>query len=173
MQVILNMSKIKTFFLIMILTLTGCSKSTNQLQLMVVDAQDIRAAVTAHQGQEAVLMNFWATWCQPCVEEFPMIARLGQEYKSQGLQTYFVSVDFFDTAKKVRSFLTEQGVTGISFVKEDGHDNEFIDQIHPGWSGAVPFTIVFSKTNHEIIDFWEGEADVGHFRSAIEKALQR
>lgn len=161
--------KSKYLLLTVFMFLASCERPT--LSLTETTADQILQSIEVHSGREAVLINFWATWCQPCVEEFPLIVALDKEYFSQGLKTYFISVDFTDSRNQVQTFLELQGVTGLSFLKTDGNDNDFINTIHPKWTGAVPFTLVFSKSEGEVIDYWEGAEKEIRFRTAIEKAL--
>ena len=117
------------------------------------------------------MINFWATYCAPCIEEFPMIVDLSNEYKDKGLKVYFVSADWSDREKEVLDFLKRQGFKGISFIKEEGNDNNFINEISKEWSGALPFTLVYDK-NGNLSDFWEMEKNKNRFESAIIKALE-
>ena len=160
------MKKLLPFLLIVIFS---CDKEN--LRLKTVDASDIIHQINKHKGSEAVLINFWATYCAPCIEEFPMIVDLSNEYKDQGLKVYFVSADWSDREKEVLDFLKRQGVKGISFIKEEGNDNNFINEISKEWSGALPFTIVYDK-NGNLSDFWEMEKNKNRFESAIIKALE-
>jgi thiol-disulfide isomerase/thioredoxin len=155
---------------VIIFSVPGCQKQT-ALSVDVASAAEIKERINAHQGQQAVLVNFWATWCQPCVEEFPMITDLATQYEPEGLKVYYVSVDFIDNLEGVKTFLTKMGVHEASFIKPDGNDNEFIDDIHNDWTGAIPFTIVFSKTSGKVESFWEGVAEREQFEQAVIAAL--
>lgn len=160
------MKKLLPFLLI---TIFSCDKES--LRLITVDASEINYQINKHKGSEVVLINFWATYCAPCIEEFPMIVDLSNEYKDQGLKVYFVSADWSDREKEVLDFLKRQGVRGISFIKEEGNDNNFINEISKEWSGALPFTLVYDK-NGNLSDFWEMEKNKNRFESAIIKALE-
>src|SRR5262245_714081 len=61
-------------------------------------------------GAAATLVNVWATWCGPCVEEFPDLLHVAREFAPKGLRLVLVSVDFSDTDKEIAEFLTKQGV---------------------------------------------------------------
>lgn len=152
------------------LFLSACTRSGEGLSLKAVTSADMRTYVANHKGREAVVVNFWATWCAPCVEEFPMILELSHTWQNEGLQVYFVSVDWLDQIEQVRTFLEQQGVTGISFIK-DQKDQPFIDGIAKAWTGAVPFTIVYSKLTGKVVDYWEGKAPREKFEAAIKLAL--
>lgn len=153
------------------LILPGC-ESKEKLTLETAGADAILAQAESHAGKQAVLVNFWATWCEPCVEEFPYIVELGREYESQDLQTYFVSVDFPDEVQAARDFLKSHNVNGLSYLAEQDDPNVFISRIHPGWTGAVPFTIVFAKSTGDVVDYWEGQRDKKYFERAMIKALK-
>lgn len=155
---------------VMMFSVSGCQKRT-ALSIDIANAAKIKERIAAHQGEQAVLVNFWATWCQPCVEEFPMITDLAAQYEPEGLKVYFVSVDFIDNLDGVKTFLSQMGVHEPSYIKPDGNDNAFIDGIHRDWSGAIPFTIIFSKTSGKVESYWEGVAQREQFQQAIIAAL--
>ena len=148
----------------------SCDRAAAPLTLQRVTAEEVLEKAAEHRGQEAVLVNFWATWCAPCVEEFPMIVDLGERYKAEGLRIYFVSVDWLEETDRVAGFLEWQGVKGLSFIK-DQKDLPFIDGIAEEWTGAIPFTVVFGKQSGALVDLWEGKGPEERFESAIRAAL--
>jgi len=160
------MKKLLPFLFII---LFSCDKES--LWLKTVDASGLIEQINKHKGSEAVLINFWATYCAPCIEEFPMIVDLSNKYKDKGMKVYFVSADWLDREKEVLDFLESKGVEGLSFMKEEGNDNNFINEISREWSGALPFTIVYDK-NGNLSDFWEMEKNKNRFEKAIIKALK-
>ncbi|MBT4318253.1 MAG: TlpA family protein disulfide reductase [Candidatus Marinimicrobia bacterium] len=159
----------KKIFLLLLILFLGCNNS--DIKLKTVDASDINNQIKKHKGSKAVLINFWATYCVPCIEEFPMIVDLSKKYSEKGMQIYFVSADWLDRKKDVRDFLLEKDVKGLSFIKEEGNDNNFINEISREWSGALPFTIVYDK-NGNLSDYWEMKKNKDRFESAIIKAIK-
>ena len=149
------------FFSVFIL---GCSK----VELVKADSKTIHDHIASFREQKAILLNVWATTCAPCVEEFPMIVDLGKEIHD--LEIVFVSADFDDQLGEVKSYLNEQKVTGVSFIKNE-KDQPFINGIHPEWSGSLPFTILYGKISGKILSFWEGKELESKFREAIEGAI--
>ena len=149
------------FFSVFIL---GCS----QVELVKADSKTIHDHIASFREQKAVLLNVWATTCAPCVEEFPMIVDLGKEIHD--LEIVLVSADFDDQLGEVKSYLNEQKVTGVSFIKNE-NDQSFINGIHPEWSGSLPFTILYGKISGKILIFWEGKESESKFREAIQRAI--
>ena len=145
----------------------SCSRSPVDLQ--EATAGDILTAVAKHKGEKAVLVNYWATWCGPCVKEFPMIVELSKEYADEAV-VLFVSADWLDEKERALEFLKKQGVKGLSFIKNQ-KDNEFIDGIHKDWSGALPFTIVYGKNSGNVVDSWEAKKSEARFVKAFNKAI--
>jgi thiol-disulfide isomerase/thioredoxin len=168
--VTLACSRPRVWLYVVVLLLFGCTDRGANLTLEKVTSAEILVQVAQHKGQEAVLVNFWATWCAPCVEEFPLIVELSRAWRDRGLKIYFVSVDWLDQVDQVRTFLSQQGVSGLNFIKDE-KDNPFIDGITEVWTGAIPFTIVYGKHTGEIVDSWEGKADREKFEAAIQAAL--
>lgn len=158
----------KKLLLTILLIFFSCEKTV--IDLKIIDASDIQGQINSHENSEAVLVNFWATNCGPCVEEFPMIVELSKKYSELGMKVYFVSADWEDQKKEVEEFLVDQGVSGVSFLKEEGGDNEFINDINKDWSGAIPYTIVYNRKG-DLTGAWEGKKDKNYFEKEIKKAL--
>lgn len=105
-------------------------------------AAQVLAAVR-EPGASAVVVNLWATWCVPCVEEFPDLLRLRSEYGERGLRLVLVSLDFGEGRdERVRGFLRERGVDFVSYLKQ-GADEEFLQGLDEEWSGTLPSTLVY------------------------------
>ncbi len=125
------------------------------------------------QDREAALkvVNFWATWCAPCLEEFPDFIRLGKDLADQGVEVFFVSMDFEDEKPAVEAFLAEQGYSDTSYLRV-GEDREFITAIQEAWTGALPATFLYSQ-NGSLVDFWQG-TPVGYeaLKERVLKVLQ-
>ena len=144
--------------------LVGCST----VELIEASSEEINQYVSEYKGDQAVLLNIWATSCAPCVEEFPMIVQLDNEIND--LKVLFISTDFDDEKYKVSKFLDGQYVNGVSFIKNE-RDESFINGLHPKWSGALPFSILYGKKSGKIVDYWEGKEPELKFRESIQVAL--
>ena len=137
-------------------------------ELIPVTAEDLIKKVYNFKGKKAVLVNVWALWCKPCVEEFPMITKLQKE--KNDLEIIFVSADFQEQFEDVLFFLNEHNVGPVSYIKKQ-KDDPFIEGLHPSWSGSLPFTLVYGKNSGLIVDYWEGIEPKLRFSEAISRAL--
>ena len=145
----------------------SCSESN--LKLKTVSASSILRQVATHKGDKSVLVNFWATTCAPCIEEIPWILELSDQYY-EDLKVYFVSTDWLENKKDVIRFLEKHNIEGLSFLKEEGNDFNFINTINEEWSGAMPFTIIYDRDGN-VSSFWENIEDKAFFENAVKKAL--
>ena len=143
--------------------------SCSQPNLQHTTASSLLEVVGQEKGEKAVLLNFWATTCAPCVEEFPMVVELGKKYEDD-LAVIFVSMDWLEDKEKARSFIRKQDMSWTTYIKNE-KDNPFINGIHPDWSGAIPFTILYGKNSGEVVDFWEGEQPEERFSKAVLAAI--
>ncbi len=111
--------------------LTGCSQPTSPTQtaksgsqitvnLTRGDSKALDDLVAKHKGQ-VVLIDYWATWCGPCVENFPHTVALSRKYKDQGLAAIAVSFDLLEDEPKVRDFLAQKGTDFENLISS--HDS--------------------------------------------------
>jgi len=120
-------------------------------------------------GASAVLVNVWATWCQPCRQEFPDLLKVARELEPKGLRLVLVSADMSDAATDVADFLSEQGVDFPTFIQHES-DQAFIDGLDRRWTGSIPATFLYDK-NGKLVRYWEGKADYATIKKRAEQAL--
>lgn len=109
-----------------------------------VDAAGLRRVLESERGK-VVVLNFWATWCDPCREEFPDLARLAREERAR-LTLVSVSLDDTDLLEaQVRPFLARMGAPGRALIRGPGDPDAFINGVDPDWSGALPATFVHDR----------------------------
>lgn len=108
-----------------------------------IDEAGLQQLIKEARGR-IVLVNFWATWCEPCVEEFPDLVKIVREFQPLGVNIIFVTIDESeDISGKVAPFLKAQGVSFRSYMKKTKDDEIFINTIDPQWSGAIPATFIY------------------------------
>lgn len=86
-------------------------------------------------------INFWATWCKPCVKELPYFQALHEKYPD--LDMLLVSLDKINHGDdKISAFLNKRGITIPCVVLADGRVNDWIDKVSSDWSGSIPATLI-------------------------------
>ncbi len=98
-------------------------------------------------GDSVYVVNFWATWCKPCVEEMPLFIELDTKAKERGwkVKILLVSMDFIeDYDKKLLPFIEQHKVTPEVVLLDEVNANYFIPKIENDWSGTLPFTLVLN-----------------------------
>ncbi len=94
-------------------------------------------------GDTALLLNFWATWCKPCVEELPCFDELRDLYGPQNIQVILVSLDFkSQLEKKFIPFLKQQELQSEVVLMADQDLETWIPKIYEEWDGAIPATLI-------------------------------
>lgn len=117
-----------------------------------------------------VLVNFWASWCEPCKVELPHILELKKSLGPQGLKVLFVSIDEPDDLANAEKFLKDNQVDFPTFYKGQ-QSLKFVAKIFPTWSGAVPATVLLGQDG-KLIDAWEGETSYEEFKAKVTPHLK-
>jgi thiol-disulfide isomerase/thioredoxin len=90
------------------------------------------------------VINFWATWCKPCIEELPFFEAVGEANKDQKLKIILVSMDFKSRVKKgVIPFIEKNNIKSKVVVLDDPAQHEWIPKIDKSWTGAIPATYIY------------------------------
>ena len=134
---------------LLILGATGLEASAQRLK-GEVDAKGLAQAIAREKGK-VVLVNFWATWCVPCREEFPDLVRLEAAYRDKGLAVLGVSTDLGKDLSAVEKFLATHKPGFPNYHKaKGGDDQDFIDAVDPRWGGELPFTVLYDREGRKV-----------------------
>jgi thiol-disulfide isomerase/thioredoxin len=113
------------------------------------------------------VVNFWATWCAPCVKELPYFEQAQKERASDPLKVLLISLDFTEHIEsKVIPFINRKALISEVTVLDEQDDNVWIPRVSPKWSGAIPATLFVNKqkkTRH----FHEGSFKEGELKSLL------
>jgi thiol-disulfide isomerase/thioredoxin len=112
--------------------------------LKSIDGNALKKAVADQKGK-VVVLNVWATWCGPCVEEFPFFVKLSGDYKSKGLAVIGVSLDEPEDRGKVATFIGKTKTTFPMYMRTTRTMDEFIQPLDKKWVGTAPTTYFFDK----------------------------
>ena len=117
------------------------------------------------------VLNFWATWCGPCVAELPNFEKLTQKYAPQKVKVVLISTDFKrDVEKKLKPFVLRKKLKSQVVFIDEPTPNNWIDLVSPDWSGTIPATLIVSKRKgYE--RFFEGELTWKELEAAVKAGL--
>ncbi len=152
----------------------GQSPSKDFFTPQVVSLEQLQARIT--QARDTVLViNFWATWCKPCIQELPAFERLRKEYAehigskhTRPLHIILVSLNSVKEMRIVETFLRKRRYGAESLLLSAGNPNIWIDAIVPTWSGAIPATWIGHPASNKKI-FHEGEVTYQELTSLLDK----
>lgn len=115
------------------------------------------------------VVNFWATWCEPCVEELPYFEELNKKYKSNMVKVVLVSLDMKKSiVSKLLPFMIRQRLKSDVILLQDPDANSWITKVDSTWSGALPATLIYNKDQREFYEksftYDELEKEVSNFK---------
>ncbi len=103
----------------------------------------------ARPGDTTYVVNFWATWCKPCVAELPGFEQVAAAHHGQPVRVVLVSLDFPSLlTTKVQPYVARQRFASPVWLLAEADANAYINAVDPTWSGALPFTVVFNNARH-------------------------
>ena len=105
------------------------------------------------QNDSVYVINFWATWCTPCIKELPYFQQIADQTKNKKVKILLVSLDFpkqVDT--RLVPFLERNNIDLEVLLLNDPDQNAWIDKVHKEWSGSIPATLIYSKENREFYE---------------------
>lgn len=99
------------------------------------------------------LVNFWATWCVPCVKELPEIEKLAKEYTNEKFKVLLISLDMpGQIDSRLIPFIKKNNVESEVILLNDPDFNSWIDKVDPNWSGAIPASVIYRNNNREFFE---------------------
>lgn len=155
-----------------VLLLLGLSGTTATAQNLYREVKFTQVDSLINAGSERLtVVNFWATWCKPCVAELPYFRQASEVFSEQPVDFVFVSLDFTSQIQsKLVPFLEKDPLPGVSWWLNERKLQPFIDKIDPDWSGAIPFTL-FLNGNASDRSSFEGEITPELLERKIAKRL--
>jgi len=165
--------RIRVAIVAMVLVAAGAVLAAQQAKPpadpQLIDAQGLQKVLQQYRGKP-VLLNFWATWCEPCRDEYPMLNELAKQYGPQGLQIVGVSMDDDGDLILMRRFLARYKPVFPNFRKKPGAEAAFRQSVLPAWTGSLPVTIFYSKDGNQVGNFM-GEKPREQYEAEIRALL--
>jgi thiol-disulfide isomerase/thioredoxin len=115
----------------------------------LIDKQDYQKLLEQYHGK-SLLVTFWATWCEPCRDEYPMLNELAKQYAPQGLKVVGVSMDDDGDLILMRRFLARYKPIFPNYRKKGGEEELFRQGVLPGWNGTLPVSVFYGKDGRQV-----------------------
>lgn len=124
----------------------------DDVKLEIYDFNGLEHYLTK-KDDKTYVVNFWATWCAPCVKELPYFEKINGNYQEKDVEVILVSLDFpnqYD--KKLKPFIKKHNLQSKVLVLDDVDQNAWIPKVNENWDGAIPVTIIYNKDKREFYD---------------------
>lgn len=126
----------------------------------------------AQAGDTTLVVNFWATWCGPCVKEIPDFEQVRATSSPEKVRFLLVSLDYVSQLdKKVRPFVQKHALKSEVLLLNETDPNTWLTKIDPQWSGAIPFTLVLNAHTQQRATF-ERSLSPAELRAVLQKFLK-
>jgi thiol-disulfide isomerase/thioredoxin len=147
----MNLRAACTGFLLLVALSLASAQTTAPKDPALIDVQGYQKILDQYKGKPLVI-TFWATWCEPCRDEYPMLNELAKQYAPQGLKVVGVSLDQDGDSDLIlmRRFLARYKPVFPNYRKKKGEEDAFTHVVFPQWNGSIPATFFYSKDGQQI-----------------------
>ncbi|MBX7210470.1 MAG: redoxin domain-containing protein [Verrucomicrobiaceae bacterium] len=150
------------------------------VEVELIDAKGV-AALRKNDTDKVRMFNVWATWCGPCVKEFPELVKTSRKFGLRNFEFISISLDDPKTIAEVKAFLekkhaivpdklkpslAKEGRKGNAYVFSEANNEPLIAALDPGWEGAIPFTLVVAPGG-KVVFHHAGQVDGDELRAKI------
>lgn len=111
------------------------------------------------------VINFWATWCRPCVKELPYFERIHKKYRNQKVKVILIAVE--DTEQKIKKFIEKKKIQASVFLLDETKSDVWIPKVDKNWDGAIPVTLFINGKSGQRV-FHQGDMT----ETALNKKLE-
>ena len=139
--------------------------------VQLLDREGLQKIISSRNGKP-LLINFWATWCVPCREEFPDLIKFYSDYKEK-VDVIAISVDYpKEIETKIKPFLDKMNPEFNTYVYSERDQEALINLINKNWSGALPATFVYD-TDGKQVSFHDGKMSYEEFKNSVLKLTDK
>ncbi|MCG8389593.1 MAG: TlpA family protein disulfide reductase [Cytophagales bacterium] len=142
----------------------------NGQSVEVIKVPDLQQLME-QESEEVQVINFWATWCAPCIKELPYFEKARESYADK-IKVHLVSLDFADQLEKVNRFASRKALKSNLYLLDNVDYNSWINKVDPSWTGAIPATLIINpKTGKR--KFVESEMKEEELNAIIKELLTK
>lgn len=134
----------KNLFLLVLLVILFNPRISAQ-EIAVVDFTQLQPLLDK-RNDTTYIVNFWATWCLPCIKEMPYFQQIHENFSNRKVKVILVSLDFEKQLdSRLIPFIEKNRLTAEVILLNDPDADSWIDKVNPKWSGALPATVIYNK----------------------------
>ena len=142
----------KEIFLILIISIFFGCKSEQKISVKSYSYNELKPLLQKNDDKIYVV-NFWATWCAPCVKELPAFEKLNTEYENKNVEVLLVSLDFpKQVEKRLIPFINKKQLRSKVVLLDDVNEDVWIKAIDSTWSGAIPATLIYNSKDRKFYE---------------------
>ena len=142
----------KSFLLSLFLLLFSFSYSQEITGLDIRNFEALKTEFIPEKGQTLVI-NFWATWCGPCVKELPYFEEISKAYNQNEVEVILVSLDFPQHYEsKLKPFIIKHNIKSRVIALNDPDSNSWIPKVDENWTGSIPATLILSNSKYKFYE---------------------
>jgi thiol-disulfide isomerase/thioredoxin len=150
-------------FLLLFFSVTGFSQT-----ISVIKITDLEKRIN-NNSDTTYIVNFWATWCAPCVKELPDFDSITKVYVNEKIKVFLISMDFKeDLDSKVLPFYKKKQIRSEVYLLDEVNGNYFIPKVSDKWTGAIPATLVLNNKK-KYREFYEKKLTFSFLDEEIKK----
>jgi thiol-disulfide isomerase/thioredoxin len=138
-------------------------------EMVAYNFESLQQKLEEESRDQVVVVNFWATWCKPCIQELPYFEALPTEMEGEKLKVLLVSLDM--EKKKAVTYRERKGLRSEVVYLDETDFNQWIDSISPRWSGAIPATLLLGPDGQR--QFHEGAFSQKELNSFVEHFIEK
>lgn len=147
-----------------------CCQMAAAQQVHRIGAAELRKVL--HHPDTALVVNLWATWCAPCINELPWFEQLAQQMKNKPVKFIFLSLDMEDAyPKKISRFIAQNKIRSTVLWLDEPNANNYASLVDPRWEGSIPATI-FLNSKKKYRKFVEGELTEEELKKQVQVILE-
>ena len=137
----------RSLSIIVLLLLFSCNNPTKDT-IEVVDFDGLYSKIDLSVDKTYVI-NFWATWCAPCVKELPYFEEVNKEFKDKNTEVILVSLDFpSQIESKLKPYLKKNKIKSRVILLDDSKMNTWVPKVSEQWDGGIPATLIVNSSNY-------------------------
>ena len=155
-------------FIILFFSLSISCTDESVEKIEIVDFEGLYSKIDLSSDYTYVI-NFWATWCSPCVKELPYFETINKDYNNKNVKVMLVSLDFpSEIESKLKPYIKKNKIKSDVILLDDSKMNKWVPRVSEKWDGGIPATLIVNSSNY---NFYPNPFEKEELVSEIQKVI--